>query len=457
MTSIFNKSQYSRTTISTYDLLASYFVDVYYNHLYAEAIKMMNDSSNPISSITEGYRHCVLAFITAIDNTTSYYKAKHYSNMLKEINEYFTKWTSFSTLSLSECINRIVKEFVPSDYFTSLNKDQKRNLLRRVLVNSIREFSKLVVQEYITNIIDNHNDKDNIVILKERLIELFILEREAIFTRFIDNSNQTVDKGVAYKLRDELKNVVTAYKELSEKYKLQHELQNTLEQKNKQLTTQLEEKTLALNTQISNNKKLIHKLKASIMEINKLKEMNSDDTLKNNYVNLETTHNNLLKEVDSLHEKLAEYESMLEEKNKQINNLYAEITEMEEHTTQNVNVVDDVASDVVGESSNVVEVDESSNVVEVEEENEVSSESNNVVEVEEKNEVSSESNNMVDDVASDVAGEPSNVVEVDESSNDVDKKVQKKRRTRPKRTKDLTDYADLQESAKRAASIDFFY
>lgn len=199
---MFNKANYLPRTISVYQIVGAYFVDIYYNHLYSEAIKMKNDGKVP--TITEGYRHASFAFLSAIDKQSkTMYKVEHYNQLLKGINEYFHTWTHHSTLTLSECIDSIVREFVPDDYYASLDKDQKRNILRTILINVIRAFTKVVVTEYIVSIIDNHEELANIEALKDCLVDLFIAEREAMFHKFIDShgKDEKIDKKFAEKMR----------------------------------------------------------------------------------------------------------------------------------------------------------------------------------------------------------------------------------------------------------------
>ena len=93
-------------------------------------------------------------------------------------------WTSFSALTISDCINKITKEFVPTDYYNSLDMDQKRNILRAILTNAIKDFSKIIANDYIMLIIDKHDDIDNVNLLKDKIIDcLFIQRPDAIQSR----------------------------------------------------------------------------------------------------------------------------------------------------------------------------------------------------------------------------------------------------------------------------------
>lgn len=223
---ILDRSSYPPRTISTFGVIGAYIVDIYYNHLYAEAIKMKN--SGRVSSITEGYKHAVAAFMSAIDQESKTYKPKNYTQLLTGINEYFTVWTSFSTLTLNDCIDKITREFIPEDYYESVDKDKKRNVLRLILVNSIKGFSIAVIQEFLGSIIDNHDEPANIDAMKDKITDLLIMEREALYQRFLMSSAgknvETVDKNLAVRMQQEIKKLgkenTTLIKELEESKKM---------------------------------------------------------------------------------------------------------------------------------------------------------------------------------------------------------------------------------------------
>jgi outer membrane biosynthesis protein TonB len=214
---MFDRSNYLPRTISVYQIVGAYLVDIYYNHLYVEAQKYK--SKGDVPTITEGYRHATFAFLSGLDHhAKASYKAQHYKQLLIGINEYFKTWTSFNTLTVSDCIEKIVREFVPDDYFKSLDKDQKTDVLRMVLTGALREFTKVVVEEFLHPIIDNHDDEANIEALKERVIDIFIAERERMFHKFLAShfpaSDEVVDKKFAERMREEINKLNTEKSEL---------------------------------------------------------------------------------------------------------------------------------------------------------------------------------------------------------------------------------------------------
>ena len=207
---VLDKSRYMPRTISTFNIISAYVTDIYYNHLYSEAMKMKAEGKT--NSITEGYRHAIWAFINAINPDSGKYKEHHYKQLLKGINEYFTIWTSFSTLNLRDCINKVTQEFVPEDYFVNLDNDQRSNIIRKVLTNSIKEFSLVIIHEYLNGIIDNHDETANIEALKDCMTDILLMEREAMFRKFLDQNigkkSETIDKSVGIKMQQEIKSLL---------------------------------------------------------------------------------------------------------------------------------------------------------------------------------------------------------------------------------------------------------
>ena len=205
----YNKNSYSATTASVVDIVGSYIVEIYYNKLYAEAIEFKNKGKT--SSITEGYRHAVNAFVQAVIGKKPGKKAEYYNDFVKGLIEYFVKYTSKKNgRTTNEIISIIVREFVPQDYSDSLGVDQERNVLKNALVTTIREFSMLVINDHIKAIIDHHSEQENIDVMKQDITEILFSFRDQLFHSFIQkNSGHSakVSKSHLDELRLDLKKI----------------------------------------------------------------------------------------------------------------------------------------------------------------------------------------------------------------------------------------------------------
>lgn len=180
---IFDRNNYQKKTMDCFEVMGAYFVDIYYNHLFIEGKKLRTNKS--ASSITEGYKHALNAFLQGVENP------KTYKKILVGIHSFFIS-SGFTSISFSDCIERVTEEFIPKDYFASVSKQQKISILKLVICQSNKTFVEKLVKNYLKLVIDTHSDADNIRILQDVFIDILMLERENIYHRFI--STQKNDK-----------------------------------------------------------------------------------------------------------------------------------------------------------------------------------------------------------------------------------------------------------------------
>jgi hypothetical protein len=204
MDRILDRHNYSAKTIEVYEIMSAYYVDIFYNHLYTEAKKLK--AGGKVSSVTEGYKHTLNAFLKGLSNPNLYKKS------IVGIHHYFIT-IGFASISFTKCVDRLTTSFVPSDYFNSLTSTQKMGVLRMVINQSMKVFIRTIVDEHMSKIIDNHKDADNVRILQDALIDCFILEREGMYQRFIasktvTNKDDNINRLVAEKMQQEIKKLV---------------------------------------------------------------------------------------------------------------------------------------------------------------------------------------------------------------------------------------------------------
>ena len=275
MSDLYNRQNYSSKTIETYEILAAYFVDIFYNHLYNEATKLKINKS--CSSITEGYKHALNAFIKGLNN------AKLYKKYIIGIHHYYIS-IGFASISFSKCVDRVAQEFIPDDYFNSLSSTQKMGVLRLILNSALKQFITILIQEHLKKIIDFHNEKDNARLLQDSLINCFILERESMYQRFmmsynnktninttlINNMQNDIKKLVKEKLTfkkkyDQLAKMYLIIKKKEEKYKeIINKLSNNIrnikienDKDNRNIKIEKEEKYKEIINELSNNNRNI--------------------------------------------------------------------------------------------------------------------------------------------------------------------------------------------------------
>ena len=70
---ILDRSNYSQKTMENFEIMSAYYIDIFYNHLYNEAKKLK--AGGTVSSITEGYKHTLNAFLKSLSNPNLYKKS----------------------------------------------------------------------------------------------------------------------------------------------------------------------------------------------------------------------------------------------------------------------------------------------------------------------------------------------------------------------------------------------
>lgn len=292
---ILDRNSYSKKTLDTFEVIGSYFVDIYYNHLYLEAKKLKNERS--VNNITDGYKHGLNAYLQGIDNP------KLYKKTLIDLHKFFIA-SGFSSISFSEYLERMTQEFIPQDYYESVSNPQKISILKLVLCQSNKIFIEKIVRNYMKMIIDEHMEADNVRVLQDEFIDILLLQREGMYDRFI--SSKTKNNGISPNIRliEKMQNEIKSlYKEKYDLKKLNVSLKKIIINKDEELKKLIKENDILRN---------------NVIEVeNELKGLKNDTSeRKNNLIDI----NNVLSENGSIFEsKENNLENQTPEPNNEIN------------------------------------------------------------------------------------------------------------------------------------------
>lgn len=213
---IYDRSNYSIDTLSMFELVSSYFTNVFYNRLHSRAIDMKNDGTVP--SITAGYKLTLNLLIKGLT------KPVYYSRTIKDIHDYMTKMTKYTTISYTMCVNKIVAEFIPTDYCSALNINQKTSILKSVINNINNTVIKKIVSHHLTSIIDNRTP-DNACIIKEAIIDTMLWERDVMYQKFISAQTKGNKQVITSEMKDKIEMELKSH--IEEKFELRKTI-NTL-------------------------------------------------------------------------------------------------------------------------------------------------------------------------------------------------------------------------------------
>jgi len=192
---------YDRKTTTMFEVIGSYFVNYYYNKLYIMAHNR-NKLKDNSTSLTDEYKAAVKTYSWGIKHNQEYY-----SRTIKGIHEHYQHYTKYATISLVDFIDNVLECFVPVEYFKDLTEKNKEFFIRKIVVDSVVEMmSHILTFKTLSEIIDNHKDRENVRALQNRMSEIFSDIREQIYNQFTRQLTgkkevETVDIGVVQKFK----------------------------------------------------------------------------------------------------------------------------------------------------------------------------------------------------------------------------------------------------------------
>lgn len=206
---MFSTNKYSKRTISTFEIIGSFVVDVYYNHLYHEAKKL--HAFGKVESTTEGYKCEISTYIKSLSHPD------HYKKTLLGVHRYYSTTTKFTNITFSDCMNSISKQFMPEDLHESMSESQKDGMIRVVLTAAIKNFSVEILKGKLLKMIIDDHDSDGIVrTLQDAMVECLVFEREKMYQKIFSSQNGVEkDAGVSSKMRKTIEELMAGNKQLA--------------------------------------------------------------------------------------------------------------------------------------------------------------------------------------------------------------------------------------------------
>jgi hypothetical protein len=173
MSSILDRSKYDQSTLLMLDSISSFFIDMYYNNLYQEAIKSRQQGKS--ISNTASYKE-VLSCIRQ-----SFNEGDHLKKYLSSLHNYYNMYNVSTTYI--EFVDRVIREFVPESYFPLLSNANKAISICTVIKDANYKLIDRIISKYLKHIIDNRSI-ENAEIIKDELINIFLIERDLLSSKF---------------------------------------------------------------------------------------------------------------------------------------------------------------------------------------------------------------------------------------------------------------------------------
>ncbi len=216
-------------TRDIFDVVSTYFVNVYWFHLYKHANDAFQERQYPnledaYKSVIDKYRiaFCVKQNSQGRDND-------NYFKIITDLQNNYNTWMD-TKLTHGDFIDLVCRQMIPEDVYKTLGRQDTRkdNLFRKSITQSVTNFSVYIATQGLDGVIKQRgaNSKLHQMACKEALINILYSERNTLYGRFMaTKSGVNPSKQEGQISREAFDKMVQKIKELiNDKAKLQNEL-----------------------------------------------------------------------------------------------------------------------------------------------------------------------------------------------------------------------------------------
>jgi hypothetical protein len=192
-----HRKNYDQKIIIQFDAAGSFFIDTFYNGLYLKAKDAF--ANGKTQSLTDAYRGYITQYVRAISSQT-----EAYMKVVKSLHEYYQTSSRYPSI-LSEFVDSMVSKFIPSSYYRDFTPNDKDKTLHEIIIKTTAQLGTAILKkEMLTRVIDNHQNRANVTMLQDVVLDIFLLQREEYFSKFtkeIVNENDKVSLDIYNKVK----------------------------------------------------------------------------------------------------------------------------------------------------------------------------------------------------------------------------------------------------------------
>ncbi len=245
-------SKYGNNTITRFDIVGSFFVNLFYNEFYKKSNNIKQQRLD--KSTTDIY----VELLSSYSDFTE--REEFFKQAVNGIHAYVISNTNQIDMTHKECIDFIVKEFIPENIFNNLRENQKAKIFHDSIKTTVKLFISKIVSRYIKLVIDNRHSPESSTILQNEFLDIICIEKDKIYGKFIaPKSSNSIPIEIHKKKITELLNILNQKdKELNKKESLMQCLKKVNEKSSeiiKQLQKQIQKmsKEAEINNLVKTN------------------------------------------------------------------------------------------------------------------------------------------------------------------------------------------------------------
>ncbi len=164
--------------ISIFETLGAYFINIFYNFLYKNALYKKH-------SIVTEYQYQVKGYILGVKQNK-----KLYEKMLDSFYKYFCNITQINskTLNFSNFVSTIVDSFIPKEYSQSISLEKKESILELLLCDYISNLGTFITTEKMLPFIIKNRKENYHKVTKEMQdysLTFLLKKRMELYNKFL--------------------------------------------------------------------------------------------------------------------------------------------------------------------------------------------------------------------------------------------------------------------------------
>jgi hypothetical protein len=179
--------KYNEKNIVVFDIVGTFFVDTFYNDLYLQSEAAVK--AGRAKSITDVYKFNITSYMRGLMTNR-----KIASKVIKSIHEYYQGCIGVNFISFGDFEDKFLSSFVPAEYYNDFDTTTKDKLLFDIIGKTVQKFTEDVLHLHIKKIIDDHQNRNNVVLLQQTMIDIFTEQRDDYYYRFVKERIKPKDK-----------------------------------------------------------------------------------------------------------------------------------------------------------------------------------------------------------------------------------------------------------------------
>jgi hypothetical protein len=175
------------TMVSTFEIIAMYYVNLFVNQLYGIARKHKAAKGGDMS-LTDMYQEVVMAYVYGAQH-----ESEHFRSVVGDLHRMFAQTPKFASIGISEFVDRVIEFFIPPSYLANFTSNDRTELFQTIIISTFLEFQKIVLNtNRIGFIIDQRSEKSARQ-FQDDIIDILVMQRDNFFNTFMSQIGQCTD------------------------------------------------------------------------------------------------------------------------------------------------------------------------------------------------------------------------------------------------------------------------